>query len=39
LPQGFATLTQPENALSFSADEVAQKRRGWIRDWQHALTF
>ncbi|WP_264873973.1 thiamine ABC transporter substrate binding subunit [Vibrio agarivorans] len=39
LPQGFATLTQPENALSFSADEVAQKRRGWIREWQHALTF
>jgi len=24
--------------LQFSAKEVASQRRGWIREWQNALT-
>lgn len=39
LPEGFETLTVPEKALSFSAEEVAQNRKSWIREWQSALTF
>ncbi len=39
LPEGFETLTVPEKALSFSAAEVAQNRKSWIREWQSALTF
>ncbi|KOO16987.1 thiamine ABC transporter substrate-binding protein [Vibrio xuii] len=39
LPKGFETLTVPSQALSFSADEVAQNRKSWIREWQSALTF
>ncbi|NVD07607.1 thiamine ABC transporter substrate binding subunit [Vibrio sp. JPW-9-11-11] len=39
LPQGFETLTTPTKALGFSADEVAQNRKAWIREWQNALTF
>jgi len=37
LPEGFATLTVPSKALSFSSEQVAQKRRSWIREWQSAL--
>ncbi|NOI78495.1 thiamine ABC transporter substrate binding subunit [Vibrio coralliilyticus] len=39
LPEGFEILTVPEKALSFSAEEVAQNRKSWIREWQSALTF
>ncbi|NIY84049.1 thiamine ABC transporter substrate binding subunit [Vibrio hepatarius] len=39
LPQGFDTLTLPSKSLSFSAEEVAEKRKAWIREWQNALTF
>lgn len=39
LPKGFETLSVPTKSLSFSAEEVAAKRRGWIREWQNALTF
>jgi len=39
LPQGFDSLTVPDKALSFSAQEVAGNRKAWIREWQHALTF
>ncbi|WP_158107796.1 thiamine ABC transporter substrate binding subunit [Vibrio furnissii] len=39
LPKGFETLSVPAKSLSFSAEEVAAKRRGWIREWQNALTF
>lgn len=39
LPQGFNSLTIPDKALSFSAQEVAGNRKAWIREWQHALTF
>lgn len=37
LPKGFADLSTPEKALSFSADEVASQRKAWIREWQAAL--
>ena len=39
LPKGFDTLTVPSKALGFSADEVAENRKSWIREWQSALTF
>ncbi len=39
LPQGFDTLTLPSKSLSFSAEEVAENRKAWIREWQNALTF
>lgn len=39
LPKGFETLSLPKQALSFSAEEVAEMRKPWIREWQHALTF
>jgi thiamine transport system substrate-binding protein len=39
LPKGFDTLTVPSKALGFSADEVADNRKSWIREWQSALTF
>ncbi|MGR5134023.1 thiamine ABC transporter substrate binding subunit [Vibrio alfacsensis] len=39
LPKGFATLSVPSKSLSFSAEEVAKKRKSWIREWQSALTF
>jgi len=38
LPAGFDQLTLPAKALQFSAKEVASQRRGWIREWQNALT-
>ncbi|POC34514.1 thiamine ABC transporter substrate binding subunit [Vibrio vulnificus] len=39
LPEGCGSLTVPEKALSFSAEEVAKQRKAWIREWQSALTF
>ncbi|WP_341850949.1 thiamine ABC transporter substrate binding subunit [Vibrio vulnificus] len=39
LPEGYGSLTVPEKALSFSAEEVAKQRKAWIREWQSALTF
>ncbi|EKO3409109.1 thiamine ABC transporter substrate binding subunit [Vibrio fluvialis] len=39
LSKGFETLSVPAKSLSFSAEEVAAKRKGWIREWQNALTF
>ncbi|EGQ8090050.1 thiamine ABC transporter substrate binding subunit [Vibrio vulnificus] len=39
LPEGYSSLTVPEKALSFSAEEVAKQRKAWIREWQSALTF
>lgn len=38
LPQGFEQLTLPAKSLEFAAEDVATNRRGWIREWQHALT-
>ncbi|MCF8780667.1 thiamine ABC transporter substrate binding subunit [Vibrio sp. IRLE0018] len=39
LPEGYSSLTVPEKALSFTAEEVAKQRKAWIREWQSALTF
>ncbi|MBW3697457.1 thiamine ABC transporter substrate binding subunit [Vibrio sp. T187] len=39
LPKGFETLTVPQQALSFSSEEIAENRKPWIREWQNALTF
>ncbi|WP_299687495.1 thiamine ABC transporter substrate binding subunit [uncultured Vibrio sp.] len=39
LPKGFEQLTVPQQALSFTPEEVAAKRKPWIREWQSALTF
>ncbi|MCK6263085.1 thiamine ABC transporter substrate binding subunit [Vibrio sp. ZSDE26] len=39
LPLGYETLTLPQKALSFSSDKVAEERKGWIREWQSALTM
>jgi len=38
LPKGFETLSVPSKALSFTSDEIAKQRKGWIREWQSALT-
>ncbi len=38
LPKGFDTLTIPSKALSYSPEQVANKRSGWIREWRSALT-
>jgi thiamine transport system substrate-binding protein len=37
-PEGFADLTMPSRTLEFSANDVAQQRKSWIREWQTALT-
>ena len=39
LPEGFDSLTVPNNALSFNSQAISQQRKSWIREWQHALTF
>ncbi|CAH8195222.1 thiamine ABC transporter substrate binding subunit [Vibrio aestuarianus] len=39
LPKGFETLNVPQKALTFSAQEVSEMRKPWIREWQNALTF
>ncbi len=36
-PKGFADLTLPSKSLEFSAKEVADNRKAWIREWQTAL--
>ena len=37
LPKGFEQLTIPEKAFSFSAEQVDNNRKAWIREWQSAL--
>ncbi len=37
LPQGFETLSVPDNSLQFTPEKVADNRRTWIREWQSAL--
>ena len=39
LPKGFEQLTVPQKALGFTPEEIASKRKPWIREWQSALTF
>ncbi|WP_428774946.1 thiamine ABC transporter substrate binding subunit [Vibrio sp.] len=38
LPEGYSSLTQPSQSLSFSPEQVASQRKAWIREWQNALT-
>ncbi len=37
LPAEFEKLTKPSTYLTFTPQEVAAKRRTWIREWQSAL--
>jgi len=37
LPKGFEQLTIPEKAFSFTAEQVDNNRKAWIREWQRAL--
>ncbi len=37
LPAVFEKLTKPNSHLTFTPQEVAAKRRTWIREWQSAL--
>ena len=38
LPASFDTLVSPEHSLSFSAEQVATQRSGWLRQWLGAVT-
>ena len=38
LPSEYSQLTLPSKALSFSSEEVDQKRKAWTKEWLIALT-
>jgi len=38
LPTEFKQLTKPVKTISFSSDEIAEKRKTWTREWLTALT-
>jgi len=38
LPEAFDTLIQPER-IGFSASEMAEKRRSWLREWRNAAAM
>ncbi|MDW6091762.1 thiamine ABC transporter substrate binding subunit [Vibrio rhizosphaerae] len=38
LPDAFRHLSVPKKTLQFSATQVAENRKHWIREWQTALT-
>lgn len=38
LPAGFDTLPVPQKTLTFSPQDVAQKRSQWISEWQRAVS-
>lgn len=38
LPAEYEKLTLPAKVLSFSSEEVAQKRKSWTKEWLIALT-
>ncbi|MGB5855805.1 MAG: thiamine ABC transporter substrate binding subunit [Oceanisphaera sp.] len=38
LPDSFADLVQPDQALSFSAEHIAEQRSTWLRQWLNAVT-
>ncbi|MBO1518294.1 thiamine ABC transporter substrate binding subunit [Oceanisphaera pacifica] len=38
LPNSFADLVTPTQALSFSGEQVAKQRSGWLRQWLSAIT-
>ncbi|WP_413699444.1 thiamine ABC transporter substrate binding subunit [Psychromonas sp. KJ10-10] len=37
LPKEFDMLTMPNKSLSFTAEEISENRKTWIREWQNAL--
>lgn len=37
LPQGFEQLTVPAISFYFSAEDVEQHRKAWLREWRNAL--
>lgn len=37
LPDSFAELTLPEQALSFSTEQVSKQRSQWLRAWRNAV--
>ncbi|WP_116475246.1 thiamine ABC transporter substrate binding subunit [Zobellella maritima] len=37
LPAGFDELVQPASSLSFSAEEVAEHRQRWVRQWLNSV--
>ena len=37
LPKGFEQLTIPVDSFYFSADEVEEHRKSWVREWRNAL--
>ena len=37
LPKEFDQLIVPSQSLSFTAQEVLENRKMWIREWQNAL--
>jgi thiamine transport system substrate-binding protein len=37
LPKEFEQLTMPRKSLSFTAEDIAENRKIWIREWQNAL--
>ncbi|MCR6552300.1 thiamine ABC transporter substrate-binding protein, partial [Aeromonas sp. CPF2-S1] len=38
LPKGFEQMITVAKPLTFSSDEVAANRKGWIREWLQAVT-
>ncbi|WP_059122595.1 thiamine ABC transporter substrate binding subunit [Vibrio sp. MEBiC08052] len=38
LPDAYSHLSIPKKALQFSAPQIAENRKHWIREWQTALT-
>ncbi len=38
LPKGFEQMITVAKPLTFSSDEVAADRKGWIREWLQAVT-
>lgn len=37
LPKGFKQLTVPSKSFSFSAEQVENNRKSWVREWQSSL--
>ncbi len=38
LPAAFDKLVKPDQALTFSPDEVAENRKAWVDEWLAALS-
>lgn len=39
LPEGFKNLTIPSKSFSFTAEEVDNNRKAWVREWQSSLIY